>query len=232
MALRSAQKNTEFRFLFDSIKLIIPRVHVLPSLALSLEKQLSQRPASYCYKNFVVRSYIINSGLSFFQLENAFQNDFLPEDCFTLFTTLKASNGEYSSSILHCGTHGISDLYYTIDNQRYNRLEFDCDWDSKTDFMRPYMALFENQGSYTDLGSWINPERFRSGGYAWFRQNFRNSPPPECDTSIEPSRSAQVRLTVKFKTPPAQALRMYILTRRTVELFLDEQRSVLRNFIV
>ena len=82
----------------------------------------------------------------------------------------------------------------------------EADFDSDTDFTRPYAELFSQFQHWEDLGSWVNPTRFKSGGYAYFRVSF--SAMPEFTTQVlEPRKASNCRLELVFNKATTEALR-------------------------
>ena len=194
--LKSSVAGKDFRFVIDRPRLLIPKVHVAAQIQLGIEKTLSQRPACYSFKNISTKDWIINQGATEFRQENLFHSDFVPDETLILLVTLASQNGGYDSSCLTAKHHNVSDLFLAVDNERWPRVKADVDWSSSSDFLRPYSELWSGQiDNWMDLGSMVTPERFRDGGFLYWRVNM--SITPEITELFEdPRRTSLVRLEV------------------------------------
>ena len=73
-------------------------------------------------------------------------------------------------------------------------------------------------------------KRYLEGGYAFFRINLSNFPAGSCETAVEPRRSSQIRLNLKFQSATTENLRLYCISRIT--LHLDSTRAVIRQYAI
>lgn len=128
------------------------------------------------------------------------------DSCLMLISTLTASNGALGESCLTMKSYNLKSFQFTIDNEKWPKLDMDSDFTSHSDFTRPYSELFSNCQSFEDVGSFISPKRFRDQGYTYFRVNFSNMP-EFTRQAIEPRKTSQVRLECNFSTATTHALR-------------------------
>ena len=227
--LKSGQVGGAFAFQLSDIKLNVPKVTVTPALQLQIERRLSSSPACYTYRNIVCRDYIVNNNVTTFKLEDCFAGDFLPDEVYVFMNEMSHSNGRYDSSVLNFMPNGIQDLYITVDGLRFPPTKYKADWTSKNNYLRPYYDLFSATSQFTDVGGWIDPQRFATAGFAIFKINL-SYPKNECHDALLPKKLASARLIAEFATPTPTPLRLYILTRPVVTLLIDEQRRVIRDF--
>ena len=123
-----------------------------------------------------------------------------------LISTLTASNGALGESCLTMKSYNLKSFQFTIDNDKWPKLDMDSDFTSNSDFTRPYSELFSNCQSFEDVGSFISPKRFKDQGYTYFRINFSNMP-EFTRQAIEPRKTSQVRLECNYEPATTQALR-------------------------
>ena len=232
MALKTSETG-EFRFVFKKMVLVIPRITVNSEIQLQIERRLATTPAAYSYLHFKCSDYLINKNINEYKIENVCLGDFLPHEMIVVINTLEASSGEYKSSFLNFQPHGIEQLYASLDGTHWPGLPYQCDFSSTSNqYLRPYSNLFEREGNWCDVGSWISPKRWKEGGYCLFRISFLTTPFGPCENSIDPQKTAQIRLNVKFKENTDKVLKLFVLSRTWVTLYLDSARQTLRNFAV
>ena len=75
-------------------------------------------------------------------------------------------------------------------------------------------------------------KRYGEGGFTFFRISLSNFPAGSCETAVEPRKSSQIRLNLKFKSALTENIRLYCVSRNWVSLFLDSTRAVIRQYAI
>ena len=123
-----------------------------------------------------------------------------------LISTLSASNGALNESCLTMKSYGLKSYSFNIDNEKWPKLDMKSDFESDSDFTRPYAELFSTFQSFEDVGSFISPARFKDKGYTYFRVDFSNQPEKSLQC-VEPRKTNQARLELVFEPATTVALR-------------------------
>ena len=96
-------------------------------------------------------------------------------------------------------------------------------------WLRPWLSLFRGLPQWTDIGSYIDYEKFKTY-YTMFTIEFQDE--PFCRDSLSIKKMCPVTLNIEFTDNQNEVLKVYLFSISTEEIQITSQRTVMKNFIM
>ena len=222
--------TNQFKYCVKKANLIIEKLRVLDSYALSFEKKLlDSGPATFLLPRWRCNSFHIPQNSGTYVVSDMFSQQFAPQYFYVFLTTQQEASGtNLQSSCFNFRHHNIRDIEVTADSTRFPNIPFEPNWTDNLD-IRSWLSLYSSTseaGNFTDEATYVDRARFRSG-YAIFCVDLNSS---KCLDSTVPKLMSAVKIKLTFSVLTNPNLMMYILSYSLDELFVDSQRQVIRSY--
>ena len=176
-------------------------------------------------------NFIFVLGLRSYSIDDVFSgSNYLPTEAILFLCTQKNALGELTSSILNFRQYSLQDATFYVDNEKFPNNDFNLMTDDDNDYGRlnGFNSLWSNDNIWADEGTFVDVGRYNRSMF-FLKYNFGRRSSQYAD-SIQAPRLASARLTLNFATELTEPLRVYVMCKYFVELMLDSNRQVIRNY--
>ena len=229
--LRSNSTTHSYRVQFTSIKIIVPRIKVAPSISLSIEKKLQSGPALYPITVPSVRFFSIQPGQKFFQTDSLFAGNSIPRVVYVSLQSTEGVHGSYTQSPFNFENRQLSSISISVAGHQYpspigySNLTFTG---TEVDYSQAYLGLFD-ENLKVNTGNLISLSEFPVS-YSIYKFHFNVTSETLDHRQIE--RVAPARLSISFAPAsdnPSLTVIVYSETDRM--LALTASRECLKNYV-
>ena len=138
--------------------------------------------------------------------------------------------GEIGSSVLNFRQFKLKNSSFQIDNEKFPNQNFDLatDDDNPMGRLNGFASLWSNDNVWADEGCFVDINRYNRSMF-FLKYNFGRRSTQSSD-SIQSNRLASARLSLEFSEDLTEPLKIFIISKYFVELMIDSNRQVIRNY--
>jgi hypothetical protein len=229
MLMRDATDTENYRIELTRVIWRVRRVEPSPTKAKLLKDSFESGVAVYPIQRGLTRKITISPNVHSEVLQNIFMGP-LPHMMVIALTTNAASNGDYAQNPYNCQNFDVNSLSVNAGGVDYPSQPFEPNYSSVVaNWVREYTALFEGQNIYgLDQGLDISLTEY-SQGYTLYLIDLNADAGPREDF-ITPQENGNVRLALRFGTPPTVALTAVIFAVFDNRIHVDRNKNIHMNW--
>lgn len=205
-----------------SLKLLVRKVKVEPSVHQAIESQLASTPAIYNITRSNIRTFQVPSGTSSLDIPNIIQGN-LPRSLHIGFVATDAFNGAQEKNPFYFNHNGINKFNIKINGVPVSPTPLEPNF-ATGDYTREYRWFLDNLGIHHENESnGINMEEFKNNSCIW---NFDLTPDLCNSFHLHETRTGSIDVTFGFSTNSTKALTMIVYACYNSSIAIDADRNV------
>lgn len=132
-------KDNDFEVKLLNIRWMVERIQLADDVILGYQHAMQQNDAIYNYIEDKIDTYILNSGMKVFELQNIFSK-LLVDQCIIFMVDLDASIGNFQKNGLVMTAKNLNEITIKVDNSFVQSQSMDL---SSNNILQPYSNLFD-----------------------------------------------------------------------------------------
>lgn len=204
-----------------SIRLYVPYVHLLPGVALELEKKLMTTKAKYCMERFEVKSFTYNEGWT--DAHTLLSVEGMPKAAIAGMVLNSAKQGNLHEDPEDFRDFGIRNLSFKGANATVPSHPWDVDFEHGR-FIRAFDHLHRVTSKRNDFDCGINREMFRAG-YTLFPMILTTTGEDNINI-FDFMRDGPLIFEAKFNKPLAKPIHIIFVLIHQMIMYVAQDRTI------
>ena len=213
--------NVSYKLKITDIAFYIRKLRISNDLKLKHMNQLNKEPAIYPYKQIVMKSITIPSGISDYTVEKLHDGE-LPNKIFFGLVENTSFNGNYHKNPFKFDNNGINLIVFYLDGKQIPSDPMTPNYDGGQ-YVRPYLSLIEATGTLNSpYGINLSYDDFKND-YNIYGMDLT----PHLSTgNVVSKRRGSVRLYFRFKSQLSSSLTLITYSEIDTILKIDKARNI------
>jgi ribonucleoside-diphosphate reductase beta chain len=225
----SVENTVKFKIKITDLLLSVRKVELHPDVLSSNNRLFKQNKLAVLpiYRN-QIKTFLIPSGVGSHIIPHAISGQ-LPRSVIIGLVTCEAFDGNQFQNPFNFAHFNLKRISLIVDGRSVPARPYEMDYD-KDYFMRPYRAMFDGVGIYSDnTGNAITPKLFKSGN-AFYVFDLT----PDCCSGEHEHQTeiGMIEISLTFKNSLSKAIKVIAYSSYTSKIFINGDGDITTDYIV
>ena len=225
-----SELDKAYKYQITEMKIHVKKVKASSDFQVSFERQFkSDSLAYYSLSQNIVKDYSISAGLSSYNIEAPFLGSFVPDRVYVAFVSQKAFLGSYQTDPMDFQHFDLLSMRFLCDGKSYPSTQWTTNFTGPNeDYTEAFLSAFQYD-LRSNTGNMIDISNYKTG-YCIF--SFSLGQPQACPGELLtfPRKLGTPRLTIQFRKPLVDPIKVLIFSMSTELLAIDNLRQIHRNY--